>query len=346
MKLCVLTNLGKNTDCYYSFTRGTQLVEAYRSLGVDTFEYGCEYVSDLVKMIQSKKPDLVFSIIYYLKNNQQEPVNTHLILDRMGILCIGSSPQVLDLVMSKSAMKEKWQISGVLTPGYQHVSCDTNGSTTGLDELIRLKTYPYIIKPDSEGNSRGIDATCILDTFSDLMDKIKQMIPDYHSLIVEEYLGGKPDLMEYTVIMVGSEEHAIYLPCEIKVMTPQARRIITTNDKEEHHTKTVPVEGERRNLVIDFSKRAFAAAGIQDYGRLDLLYFGNQFHAIEINGQPMIPDRWFAACAQDGGMNEKQYLAAILLASVNRWKRDKNVSMDLPDDVMEILSNEIRYALN
>jgi hypothetical protein len=49
---------------------------------------------------------------------------------------------------------------------------------------------------------------------------------------------------------------------------------------------------------------------------------GVELFAIEINGQPMVPDRWFEACASCADLGPDNYPVAIVLAAVARLQRE------------------------
>jgi hypothetical protein len=50
-----------------------------------------------------------------------------------------------------------------------------------------------------------------------------------------------------------------------------------------------------------------------------MLYANGKLEVIEVNGQPMIPDMWFDACAQTIGMNRRDYCLAIFYAGLKRY---------------------------
>jgi hypothetical protein len=53
-----------------------------------------------------------------------------------------------------------------------------------------------------------------------------------------------------------------------------------------------------------------------------------KIYAIEINGQPMVPDRWFAACARTKNLDDDQYLNAIFWAGLVRTARQDSGMRD------------------
>jgi len=74
--------------------------------------------------------------------------------------------------------------------------------------------------------------------------------------------------------------------------------------------------------LCELTIRAFHVAEVRDYSRLDVIYAGGKFYAIEINGQPMVTDKWFEACARGVGLDEAQSLNAIFLSGIARNLRE------------------------
>ncbi|MBP6086934.1 MAG: hypothetical protein KA449_01865, partial [Pelolinea sp.] len=82
-----------------------------------------------------------------------------------------------------------------------------------------------------------------------------------------------------------------------------------------------------------------------DYARLDVMHVNGKFYAIEINGQPMIPDKWFEACAQGVGLNKTQYLNAIFFAGIQRNIHAGYHHLKVPEMLNKLLPEEIRSIL-
>ena len=72
------------------------------------------------------------------------------------------------------------------------------------------------------------------------------------------------------------------------------------------------------------------AAGARDYARCDVILEGGVLEAIELNGQPMVPDSWFEACAADAGLDAAQYLRAIVFAGMARVSREGQAFVGMP----------------
>jgi len=236
----------------------------------------------------------------------------HSILEEAELEYIGSDSHTLKMVMSKIKLKKRWCEGGIRTPDFHVINDlkDIDGITRG---------YPYILKPALEGNSRGIDEKSIVINHLELEIVVSDRLPIYKTLILEQYLGFKTDLREFTVGLIGNVENPIIMPSEIKLISNHARRVITTFDKENQNAIAIPIQCEKLKVeVSEFASKAFKVSGVRDYARCDILHVDGDFYAIEINGQPMIPDNWFDRGASDEGFTDSNYIFAILLSSMRR----------------------------
>jgi len=304
------------------------------------FEY-----DQFLTVLDQEKPDIVFPAIYFVKQPRGEKINITKLLDEQRMPYIGSDARTLELVLVKSALKQLWQQNQVSTPEFCVIRKD-EALQEKIDKLLEAAQFPLIIKPDTEGNSRGLDENSIVCSEDRLISKTKALLKFYDQILVERYLGAAPDFREYTIALIGNGQRALFMPAQIKLKVMRKPRIVTTQGKDQHNTYAIPVcEPEIRDPLIAFSREAFAIAGVRDYARLDVMHANGKFYAIEINGQPMIPDNWFEACAQGIGLNKTQYLNAILFAAIQRNIHAGYHHLKVPEKLNRLLPEEIRSML-
>jgi D-alanine-D-alanine ligase len=314
---------------------------ALQKAGIDIIYFPIHSLDSLKSLIQVESPDIVFCTIHHLQDTHLNPINTHAYLEKIGIPYIGSSAETLELVLSKSALKNKWQNNYVATPEYYLVQNKDKQDNFSM-RLENAVNFPYILKPNLEGNSRGLGIDSIVLDRKTMISKANDLLQSFSEVLVEKYLGIAQDIREFTVAMIGNGKDRLLMPAEITLKQNKTVRIITTEDKENHNTLAVPViEPDLKTRLNEFSLRAFEVAGVQDYARCDILMTENQLYALEINGQPMIPDRWFEMAASGAGLNAEQYLAAIFLAGIERNLRKGVGHLSLPEKMENFLPEEI-----
>ncbi|MGB4572530.1 MAG: hypothetical protein WBH97_06870 [Rectinemataceae bacterium] len=317
----------------------------------------CE-VSDIAGMEETLlllAPDLVFSVPDHLPLSTAEAgsslrggtggrtANVHSVLESMEIPYIGSSPDTIDLVLSKADLKDRWLAFGVATPPFVRLA---EGEGMKALEGRKLPAFPIIVKPAREGNSRGIFDDSVVFDIESLASAVERIAGSHGELIAEQYVGISSDFREFTVSMMGSGEAMVVMPAELVFAQPKRLRVITNEDKEESRTRAIPItDGFLHAAVVSFAKRAFRVAGVRDYARCDMALACGNLTAIEVNGQPMVPDSWFESCAKHRGLDENQYLAAIAFAAMERHRAEGISRRPVPHEMERVLPSWLYAAL-
>jgi D-alanine-D-alanine ligase len=247
----------------------------------------------------------------------------------------------MEIALSKPRMKALWRMYGISTPDWFTLRRLPNGGLDGIEFLENARDFPYFVKPGDEGNSRGIDGGSIVRSSLELLSRATLVAEMYGTALVERFVGGSADTREFTVAMIGSGTRALISAVEIlKPSGPTG--IVTQDDKDGHRTEPKPIEdGRLRTRVENLARRAFAAAGVRDYSRCDIIQHGGKLYAIEINGQPMVPDRWFEACGKGLGLDSQQYLQAIILAGIGGNARLGHAFIPVPPSLVRALPGGI-----
>lgn len=319
------------------------MITALRTGGIDAACIAPQDESDIVMAVEKGGPDIVFCAASKIPVKKGGRKNAHLILEELQVPYIGSPPEVLDQVLNKPALKALWSNTGIRTPAYREFH------SSNLDDLATLdpfNNYPYIIKPTNGGNSKGIDCSSVVKDEIALKKKTSEMLLEFGDVMVEKYLGMYADFQEITVAWIGNGDSALIMPAEIHLAIESPAPVISTQVKDAHLTRTSQVEDDTLwKEILDFSRQAFTVAGIRDYARLDLIHANGQIHAIEINGQPMIPDRWFEACAFNVGLNQEQYINSIFLAGIVRLIHAGWIGLKIPENMEKIIPRPIFQLL-
>lgn len=300
-----------------------------------------ERPSDFDTIISLRKPDLIFASFFRFVDEAGRSSYLRDTAIRSGVAWIGSSSEVMERALSKPETKALWRQAGICTPDWFTVQKERDGSIRGLERIENARDFPYIVKPAREGNSRGIDAASVARSPMELFARASMIAEVYGEAIVERYVAGGPDSREFTVAMIGNGQKALIAPVEIKKADPAAK-VISESDKAGRATEPVPIEDERmRDRVRCLAQRIFLVSGARDYARCDLLYHEGKLYGIELNGQPMLPDPWFGACALGLGLDETQYVNAIALAGIVGNAQTGHAYITEPRELMKLLPPSI-----
>jgi D-alanine-D-alanine ligase len=304
-------------------------------------------VADMAELrgaIDSLRPDMAFCSFFRFEDEDVKYLRDACV--DAGVAWIGSPTDAMELVLSKPRMKAHWRLCGITTPDWLNVWKNSDGSMGGIERLESAREFPYIVKPANEGNSRGIDDGSIVRAPIELFSRAMLIAEEYGEAVIERYVSGAEDSREFTVAMIGNGADAIVCPVEIE-KPGSISGIISEDDKESHSTRARTIEADGlKARVKRLAGRMFLSAGVRDYARCDILLHEGTFYAIEINGQPNVPDPWFAACSREAGMGEPQYVNAIALASITGNARTGHAFVPAPRELAAMLPRDVFEALS
>jgi D-alanine-D-alanine ligase len=256
--------------------RFANMTRALEHGGIDGKYYHLTSMEQLECLLFIEHPDIVYSADYYIKDEANNRFLIQSLLDEKSIPYVGSTPDTLEFVRSKSDLKVMWRLNHVATPAFLLVY-KIGSQIFGTDALDQAADYPYILKPDREGNSRGLDESSIVFDRSALDSKLEELLQTYTEVLIEKFLGTATDIREFTVAMIGSGTNKLLMPAEITLKQKKELRIVTTKDKDNHLTQASLLADENlKKKIIEFAERAFETAGVRDYSRCDILMADGQ----------------------------------------------------------------------
>jgi D-alanine-D-alanine ligase len=345
-KILIISKKGRDqAQCAGADMRAKSMA---KDLAAGGFQPGHALVSaprEFENVLALYAPDIIFSNFFRFEDGGLDQRYLRDIAIRSGIAWIGSSSEVMERALSKPSMKSLWRQAGISTPDWFTVEKGADGSLRGLERIESARDFPYIVKPANEGNSRGIDDASIVKTPMELYSRSSMVAEVYGEAIIERFVAGGPDSREFTVAMIGNGSKALIAPAEI---IKEKALVVSEEDKSgSAAVAALPIEDERmRNRVRSLAQRIFLIAGIRDYARCDLLYHEETLYGIEVNGQPMIPDPWFEACARGAGLDEAQYVNAIALAGIVGNAQTGHAYIPEPRELKKLLPQSVFERLS
>jgi D-alanine-D-alanine ligase len=175
------------------------VMDAIRSLGHEVV--GIEADDDAPKNLSESRPDLVINIAEGLIGDFRESY-IPLLCERLGIPYTGSDPLTLGICLNKIRTKEILMCHQIPTPPFQVFY---PGEPVHIDHLL----FPAIVKPSSEGSSKGIENNSVVkDPISAKEMIIEKLLKYKQPIIVESFLSGS----EFTVAVWGNQNQIEVLP--------------------------------------------------------------------------------------------------------------------------------------
>ena len=164
----------------------------------------------------------------------------------------------------KPLMKYVAYCAGVKTPASVELT-----SLEDIAEVLQKLTFPMFIKPAKAGDSLGVDEHSLVNTESELREKIRDILTEYADILVEEYIAGR----EFTVLVAASKDaktSTVYKPVEYVFPEGRTFKTYALKTSELHPESNVPcTDFKLERKLKTATEQIFTAFGGVGYARLD-----------------------------------------------------------------------------
>ncbi|HWF43702.1 MAG TPA: ATP-grasp domain-containing protein [Candidatus Kapabacteria bacterium] len=252
------------------------------------------------------------------------------LLEMLGIPYTGSGPLTLAIALDKARTKEILSYHGIPVARFittYHPLDSIRGRLPGSD-------FPYIVKPISEGSSKGIRNSSFVTTLDEMNREIERIATEYRQpAIVEEFLSGR----EFTAAVIGTGKNATVLPLveiNFSELPPEANNIYSFEAKWVYDVAERPLnifscpaniteklQDEIENIVL----RTYEVLECRDWARIDIrLDSRGRANVIEVNPLPGIlpnpeENSCFPKAARAAGYTYESMLLSVLKSGCDRY---------------------------
>ncbi|HBP38284.1 MAG TPA: D-alanine--D-alanine ligase [Clostridiales bacterium] len=266
-------------------------------------------------------PHIVFNIAEGIQGRGRE-AQVPAILNYLRIPFTGSDETTLSVALDKALTKRLLASYHIRTPQYQIIS-QAHPRMTGH---IR---YPAIVKPNTEGSSKGISDMAIVTNRQELYKLSGQNIAWYRQdMLVEEYIAGR----EFTVGILGNgNEIRVFPPMEIVYLNRKSNYNIYSYTVKQNYKQLIRydcpanISGETEKEMVRTARRIYEILACRDFSRIDfrlteqgVLYF------IEINPLPGLAPGYsdYPMLAEFSGMDYRMLVRNICRCALKRYNLD------------------------
>ena len=238
-----------------------------------------EALEDLPIRLLQDRPDIVFNIAEGMNGRGRE-AQVPAILNFMGIPFTGSDETALCIAMDKALTKRLVASYGINTPAYR--------LSSGAIPDASL-SFPLILKPNTEGSSKGITNCSIVEDAAELRTLLTEKIGAYkQDMLVEEYIPGR----EFTVGILGNGDSLqVFPPMEI-IFNEEQHSIYSYEVKREfqryvRYECPANISPALQSEIVGMAQTVFQALDCRDVARMDFrLSPDGRPYFIEINPLP------------------------------------------------------------
>jgi D-alanine-D-alanine ligase len=194
--------------------------------------------------------------------------------------------------------------------------------------------FPLIVKPISEGSSKGIFSSSFVKNTKELEDEVTRILFSYNQpALIEEFLPGR----EFTVAVLGNGEETKILPIieiryedfpkdVIPLYSYEAKWILDTKENEfDVFECPARLSSHLENKIKETVLKTYNVLRCKDWSRIDIRLDKNGVpNIIEINPLPgIMPDpnenSSFPKAARAAGMSYNQMIQSVLYSAAKRY---------------------------
>ena len=297
-KIAVLMG-GPGSEREVSLATGRGVAKALRSLGAEVVEVD-------VRNEEFQLPNDVDLAFITIHGTFGEDGQLQRILERRGIAYTGDGVTASEIAFDKIQTKQKFQEHGVTTPPWEVVH-------PGGRPTLPL---PIVIKPARQGSTVGV---VIVKNKSELESAMTEAAKYGRELLIEKFVSGR----ELTIGVLGDQALPILeiIPKggfydfnnKYPFLNPQA-------GGGAEHVCPANIDAQKTKEIQELALRAFRAAGLQVYARVDAILSDNgQPYILEVNNIPgMTEASLLPEAAAAAGINYPDLCARIIALSRRR----------------------------
>ncbi|HEY0371525.1 MAG TPA: D-alanine--D-alanine ligase [Thermoanaerobaculia bacterium] len=289
--------------------------DALRDLGHEPSTLAIDGRPETLTNVRRNDAELFFNLVESYAGDDTMEMHFAAYLDLIGKRYTGAGPQGSFLAMDKALAKIVVRHHGVYTPYSAVVN-------KGRVEYAQDIHFPVIVKPASEDASKGIDATSVVRSVKELLEKIAYVHEEFDSpVLLEEYIEGR----EIYAAVLGNDRPEALPLVELdlsklpdgmpKIAGYEVKFDVTT--EAYRVTKSAPAKDLDEEIVTRIHQTAvtaYRALKLRDYGRIDMrLTEDGKVYVLEANPNPWLdPAAEYAMAAKESGRSYTELIGEIV----------------------------------
>ena len=277
-----------------------------------------------LKDLKDKQYDIYINLCEGYLEWKVPSIDVIISMDLLGLPYTGPNANLYD--PPKTIMKYLAFCEDVVTPA--HVLIE---SLEDLNQLPGNLKFPLFVKPAKAGDSLGVDDASKANNTGDLIVKVKKIVAEFGSALVEEYIDGR----EFTVLVCGNEDGKTctsFVPVEYIFPEGFSFKTYALKTSELHPTANIPVtDTALATKLKNIAEQVFMSFNGVGYGRMDFrMNAKGEIFFLEINFTCSV----FYAAGYEGsadyilmhdGIGQRGFLERIIIEGMARYRRKEKL---------------------
>jgi D-alanine-D-alanine ligase len=272
-------------------------------------------VNNLIERLNSLKVDIVFNLAEGRSGRNRES-EVPVILEMAGIPFVGSDGLTLSLTLDKFITKKLLASENIPTAPYFQIqnAFSLNG--------IKPK-FPLIVKPRSEGSSKGINDRSVVNDLKALKRQANWVIKTYKQpALVERFIEGS----EFTIAVIGNKKLQALPVVQIKMdgrfsLGKLYYTFSRINSTSINYICPAKISKSLENRLKEIAIRAYRVVECRDFGRVDIrVDKDNNPFVLEVNPLPSLSrEDVFMTIAEYLGIKFEEIVNRLLKQAIDRY---------------------------
>src|SRR3954471_3519925 len=283
------------------------------------------FKSDLDQLTQGLRAapaDVVFNLTERFRDKSALDYTVAGVLEMLGMPYTGASCEGLMLARDKALTKKVLAYEGIRIP---HFIVCPQGAVVQRPSDLR---FPLIVKPLDEDASVGISQASVVRDDAALAERVTFIHERIKTdAIVEEFIAGR----ELYIGVMGNDKPSPLPPIEMvfgddvtaesRIATFKAKWSVRYRESRDIQNMVAKnLSADLRKRLADVAVRAYEAAGLRDYGRIDVrLAHDEAIYIVEANPNPYLAEgEDLAWAAEEGGHAYPDFIEKIVEMAISR----------------------------
>jgi D-alanine-D-alanine ligase len=281
-------------------------------------------LDQLLAGLRTEPVDVVFNLAERFRGLSALDYTVAALLEMVDMPYTGASSEGLLLARDKALTKKVLAYQGIRIPHF--VVC-AQGATVQRPSDLR---FPLIVKPLDEDASVGISQASVVRDDNALAERVAFIHDRIDTdAIIEEFIAGR----ELYIGVMGGDKPVSFPPIEMvfgnepnvenRIATFKAKWSVKYRESRGiQNMIAVDLPEDVRARLAEVAVRTFEAAGLRDYGRIDVrLAHDNEIYVVEANPNPYLADgEDLAWAAEEGGYLYGDFIERIAEMALSRGK--------------------------
>lgn len=276
--------------------------------------------NNVVERLLESEPDLVFNVAEGTIGSSREAFYPGL-YEQMGLPFTGGNASLLHLNLDKHLAKTVLASRGIRVPRGVLISSQDQSLPDDLQ-------YPLMIKPNSEGSSKGISQDSVVESRAQAKERITKLLDHYPAgLVVEEFIVGRELSVPFVESFPGKILNVVEHTFDLEKFGGKYN-IYDYDMKQGGETaKAVNVlcpadiSSAEHKEVTGMARQVFKIMTCPDLGRVDIrLHTNGKAYFIELNPLPSLhPSASLMTAAQSCGLDFRGVIRLIIRSAARRY---------------------------